>query len=83
MSAVLFGASTPLAKIAVSSADPMVVAGLLYLGSGIGLAVLRTVRADLSQSEPKPHFRGQICHGSPGPPSPEAWSGPPSSCWGC
>ena len=46
MSAVLFGASTPLAKIAVSSADPIVVAGLLYLGSGIGLAVLRTVRAE-------------------------------------
>lgn len=46
MSAVLFGASTPLAKIAVSSADPIAVAGLLYLGSGIGLAVLRTVRAE-------------------------------------
>ncbi len=45
-SAVLFGASTPLAKIAVSSVDPIVVAGLLYLGSGIGLAVLRIVRAE-------------------------------------
>jgi hypothetical protein len=35
--ALLFGASTPLAKLALSSANPLLVAGLLYLGSGIGL----------------------------------------------
>jgi drug/metabolite transporter (DMT)-like permease len=45
-SALLFGASTPLAKIAVSSADPILVAGLLYLGSGIGLAISRIFRAE-------------------------------------
>lgn len=44
-SALLFGASTPLAKVAVSSADPLLIAGLLYLGSGIGLAISRTIRA--------------------------------------
>ena len=44
-SALLFGASTPLAKLAVSSADPLLIAGLLYLGSGIGLAISRTIRA--------------------------------------
>jgi len=43
-SALLFGASTPLAKLAVSSADPLLIAGLLYLGSGIGLAISRAIR---------------------------------------
>jgi drug/metabolite transporter (DMT)-like permease len=44
-SALLFGASTPLAKLAVSSADPLLIAGLLYLGSGIGLAISRAILA--------------------------------------
>jgi drug/metabolite transporter (DMT)-like permease len=43
--ALLFGASTPLAKLAISSVDPILVAGLLYLGSGVGLAGLRMIRA--------------------------------------
>jgi drug/metabolite transporter (DMT)-like permease len=41
--AVLFGASTPLAKLAVLSTSPVLIAGLLYLGSGVGLAVLRMI----------------------------------------
>ena len=36
-SAALFGASTPLAKLLVGEMAPLVLAGLLYLGSGIGL----------------------------------------------
>ena len=44
-SALLFGASTPLAKLAVSSGDPLIIAGILDLGSGIGLAIFRTIRA--------------------------------------
>jgi drug/metabolite transporter (DMT)-like permease len=35
--AALFGASTPLAKLLVGEMAPLVLAGLLYLGSGIGL----------------------------------------------
>ena len=42
--AMLFGASTPLAKLALSSANPLLVAGLLYLGSGIGLVLVRVIR---------------------------------------
>jgi drug/metabolite transporter (DMT)-like permease len=42
--ALLFGASTPLAKLALSSADPLLVAGLLYLSSGIGLFAVRSIR---------------------------------------
>jgi drug/metabolite transporter (DMT)-like permease len=38
--ALLFGASTPLAKLLVGEASPWLVAGLLYLGSGLGLAVV-------------------------------------------
>jgi hypothetical protein len=34
----LFGASTPFAKLLVGSVDPWMLAGLLYLGSGLGLA---------------------------------------------
>jgi drug/metabolite transporter (DMT)-like permease len=36
-SAALFGASTPFAKLLVGEMPPLVLAGLLYLGSGIGL----------------------------------------------
>lgn len=40
-SALLFGATTPIAKEFLHDASPMLVAGLLYLGSGVGLTVLR------------------------------------------
>jgi len=39
--AVLFGAGTPLAKWLLDSASPWMMAGLLYLGSGIGLGLYR------------------------------------------
>src|SRR5207247_42292 len=41
---LLFGASTPLAKLLLESADPWMLAGLLYLGSGVGLAGAQLVR---------------------------------------
>ncbi len=43
-SAVLFGASTPFAKALLGSMDPWMLAGLLYLGSGVGLFIVRFVR---------------------------------------
>jgi drug/metabolite transporter (DMT)-like permease len=42
--AVLFGASTPLAKWLTAETPPVLLAGLLYLGSGIGLTLARLVR---------------------------------------
>lgn len=39
--ALLFGASTPLAKALLANVSPWLLAGLLYLGSGSGLAVYR------------------------------------------
>ncbi len=44
LSAALFGASTPLAKLLVGSIAPLALAGLLYLGSGLGLSVWLAVR---------------------------------------
>lgn len=42
--AALFGASTPLAKMLGADTPPILLAGLLYLGSGLGLALVRLVR---------------------------------------
>jgi drug/metabolite transporter (DMT)-like permease len=42
--ALLFGASTPLAKQLLRDTSPMLLAGLLYLGSGLGLALARLLR---------------------------------------
>ncbi|MDA8128244.1 MAG: DMT family transporter [Betaproteobacteria bacterium] len=42
--AILFGASTPFAKLFAGSLSPFLLAGLLYLGSGLGLTVLRLWR---------------------------------------
>jgi drug/metabolite transporter (DMT)-like permease len=44
--ALLFGAATPLAKLLLDAVDPWLLAGLLYLGSGVGLTLYRrAVRA--------------------------------------
>ena len=42
--AALFGASTPLAKNLGLGLSPVLLAGLLYLGSGVGLAGVRLIR---------------------------------------
>lgn len=42
--AALFGASTPLAKALAGDSPPVLLAALLYLGSGIGLSVARLLR---------------------------------------
>ena len=50
-SAALFGASTPLAKGLLGSVSPWLLAGMLYLGSGIGLLLLTMMRGDQSDTE--------------------------------
>jgi drug/metabolite transporter (DMT)-like permease len=42
--AVLFGLSTPLAKLLLGSVSPLLLAGLMYLGSGLGLAAVLALR---------------------------------------
>jgi len=42
--AVLFGVSAPLAKTLLTDASPQLLAGLLYVGSGVGLALVWLLR---------------------------------------
>ena len=42
--AALFGLSAPAAKLLAGTVDPWLLAGLLYLGSGIGLGLYRLAR---------------------------------------
>ena len=44
IAAALFGLSTPAAKSLVGAVDPWMLAALLYLGSGVGLALVRLAR---------------------------------------
>ena len=44
LAAALFGASTPFAKRLVGDVPPLMLAGLLYLGSGVGLSVMFGLR---------------------------------------
>ncbi|WP_428349488.1 EamA family transporter [Lichenifustis flavocetrariae] len=44
-SAVLFGASAPFAKVLLGTVDTQLLAGLMYLGAGLGLAIVHFGRA--------------------------------------
>lgn len=44
LSALLFGAGTPLAKLLLGEVSPWLLAGLLYCRSGLGLVILRFAR---------------------------------------
>ncbi|MYM24209.1 EamA family transporter [Duganella sp. FT135W] len=44
LAAALFGASTPFAKSLLDHVEPVVLAGLLYMGSGLGLLMLYLAR---------------------------------------
>jgi drug/metabolite transporter (DMT)-like permease len=58
LAAALFGASTPLAKLLLRGVDPWMLAGILYLGSGLGLGVLRIVAAAVGMRGVEPRLRG-------------------------
>ncbi|NJD33469.1 MAG: DMT family transporter [Betaproteobacteria bacterium] len=64
--ALLFGAGTPLAKLLLKDVGPWLLAGLLYLGSGIGLLLYRRLRraprVHLAQGE-APWMAGAILAG--------------------
>lgn len=64
--ALLFGAGTPFAKLLLSSVSPWLLAGLLYLGSGIGLTLYRRLRRSAAVRLPRselPWFAGAIVAG--------------------
>jgi len=56
-SAVLFGAATPLSKLLLASIDPQMLAGLLYLGAGMGLAAVHATRTALGLAPPEAPLR--------------------------
>jgi drug/metabolite transporter (DMT)-like permease len=45
LAAALFGASAPLAKLLVGEIPPVLLASLLYLGSGFGLSLYRVIQS--------------------------------------
>jgi len=56
-SAVLFGVSTPLSRLLLGAVDPQLLAGLLYLGAGIGLAAIHSGCALLGIPVPEAPLR--------------------------
>src|SRR6266540_2142786 len=59
LAALLFGLSPPLAKLLIGQTNPHLLAGLLYLGSGVGLAVVLVGRRLFAhQSDLSPRITG-------------------------
>jgi drug/metabolite transporter (DMT)-like permease len=56
LAAVLFGASTPAAKILLGGIDSWMLAGLLYLGSGLGLGLFELTRRALGRPQAEAHI---------------------------
>ena len=54
--AILFGASTPLAKTLVGEIQPVLLAGLLYAGSGLGLGAGLLLRRAAPRSKSPEDF---------------------------
>jgi drug/metabolite transporter (DMT)-like permease len=66
LAAVLFGSSTPLAKLLLRGIEPWMLAGVLYIGSGLGLGVLKiaTAAGRLGGVGPRVRGRGWLWLGS-------------------
>ncbi|HUG78096.1 MAG TPA: DMT family transporter [Burkholderiales bacterium] len=58
LAAVLFGASTPLAKLLLGEIAPLMLAALLYLGSGFGLLAWLALRRILGRAPGAASFAG-------------------------
>jgi drug/metabolite transporter (DMT)-like permease len=69
LAAVLFGLSAPVAKILLGNLSPQLLAGILYLGSGIGLGILGLIRSGTPATGPAlrasdiPFLAGAIAFG--------------------
>jgi drug/metabolite transporter (DMT)-like permease len=58
-SAVLFGATAPFAKLLLGEVEPQLLAGLLYLGAGVGLTVVHFGRAGFGIPAPEAPLRAR------------------------
>ena len=63
-SAVLFGASTPFAKLLLGSVDPWLMAGLLYVGAGLGRGIFHVMRGAFQLPDVEATLHGRMCRGS-------------------
>jgi len=50
IAALTFGAGAPVAKAMLGAVDPWILAGLLYLGAGVGLGTIRLVRSNAGEA---------------------------------
>ena len=57
LAAALFGASTPLAKLLIGELPPLLLAGVLYLGSGLGLLTWYSIRRLVARGAPHDRLR--------------------------
>ena len=57
VSAVLFGASAPFAKVLLGTVDAQLLAGLMYVGAGLGLAIGHFGRAAVGLPAPEASLR--------------------------
>lgn len=57
LSAVLFGTSAPFAKLLLGTVPPQLLAGVLYLGAGVGLAIVHGGRAAVGIPAPEAPLR--------------------------
>jgi drug/metabolite transporter (DMT)-like permease len=71
LAATLFGASAPFSKMLLGNLPPLQLAGLLYLGCGIGLLLVKTIQVLLKKSGLEAHLQrtdlfwllGAVCCG--------------------
>ncbi|MBL8790823.1 MAG: DMT family transporter, partial [Rhizobiales bacterium] len=55
--AALFGASTPISKLLLGQTDPWLLAGILYLGAGLGLLVFKLASGAFGRDEKEASLR--------------------------
>jgi len=58
LAALLFGAGTPFAKLLLPGAAPLLLAGLLYTGAGLGLGAVRLFRRTRGRAQREARLRG-------------------------
>ena len=59
-SALLFGATLPMSKLLVAEVDPLLLASILYLGAGFGLAAFKIIRFRTNQQRQAPVWTADL-----------------------
>jgi drug/metabolite transporter (DMT)-like permease len=60
LAAALYALSTPIAKLFLSSVSPILLAGLLYFGAGLGMGVIALIRNKFGQSTELPLTKAEL-----------------------